>query len=104
MNVKSTPDDPISIRLGPALGLSQIPSLLDHLLHSLDTNHRLEFDLSEVSEIDIAGFQMVLILEKEASILGKEISFVRPSSAVRELFSLLGRLEVFEDRVLVAHR
>lgn len=99
-----SPTDPVTIRLETALGLSQMPSLLDHLLHELDIAQGIEFDLSAVSEIDIAGVQVLMILEKEARALGKEIAFARPSPAVRDMFSFLGRLDFFDDRVLVADR
>lgn len=104
MKPQTSSADPVSIRLETSLGLSQIPSLLDHLLRALDTSEGLEFDLSAVSDIDIAGVQMLLILDKEASALGKEIAFVKPSRAVRELFACLGRMDFFDDRVLVEAR
>lgn len=47
------------------------------------------FDLSEVSEIDTAGVQLLLLARREATSLDRRLALLAPSHTVREAFSLL---------------
>ncbi len=46
-------------------------------------------DLAEVSEIDTAGVQLLLLAQREAAARGAALTLTRPSAAVREVFALL---------------
>ena len=46
-------------------------------------------DLSGVTEVDTAGFQMLLVLLVEANKINRRVSFSSPSVAIDELFSIL---------------
>lgn len=46
-------------------------------------------DLSEVTEIDTAGLQILLVARRHASGLGRELQIVDPSPAVSEVLELL---------------
>lgn len=48
------------------------------------------FDLSEVSEIDTAGVQLLLLARREAAALDRRLRLQAPSLAVSEAFALLG--------------
>lgn len=47
------------------------------------------FDLSDVSEIDTAGVQLLLLALREAEARGVKLTLASPSAAVREAFALL---------------
>jgi anti-anti-sigma factor len=46
-------------------------------------------DLSEVTEFDTAGLQIVLVAQRQASALGRQLRIVKASPAVHEVFDLL---------------
>tara|TARA_B100001105_G_C22379954_1_gene439185 strand:+ start:1256 stop:1540 length:285 start_codon:yes stop_codon:yes gene_type:complete len=47
------------------------------------------FDLSDVSEIDTAGVQLLLLARREAASLDRRLQLRAPSAAVRDAFELL---------------
>lgn len=47
------------------------------------------FDLSDVSEIDTAGVQLLLLARREAAALDRGLRLLAPSAAVRDAFALL---------------
>jgi anti-anti-sigma factor len=71
------------------------------LLHSLDRCAEMEIDLSGVSEIDIAGFQLLLLAKREAAIAGKALRLVAHSPATLEVLDLLNMASYFGDPVMM---
>ncbi len=53
------------------------------LLAGLAAAGDLKLDLAQVSEIDTAGLQLLILLKKEARAAGKRVSIVAHSKAVR---------------------
>ena len=62
------------------------PALLD-AVRTLDAP---ALDLSEVTEFDCAGMQLLLVARREAQRLGKQLVLQGASPAVRDAFALLG--------------
>jgi len=48
-----------------------------------------EFDLSAVSEIDGAGVQLLMLVRREAALIGRTVRFVEPHPAVLEVLGVL---------------
>lgn len=59
-------------------------------------------DLAEVSEIDTAGIQLLLLAQREALARGARLSLVAPSAAVREAFGLLELESHLDDAEVLA--
>ncbi|GAA5168959.1 STAS domain-containing protein [Viridibacterium curvum] len=59
------------------------------LMTELGANERLEVDLSEVSDIDTAGLQQLLLLHKEAAHGNKPLRFQGHSPAVQQAVQML---------------
>lgn len=59
------------------------------LLQALQPGATLEVDLSEVTEFDSAGVQLLLLAEREARAQGGALRVARQSPAVSEVLSLL---------------
>jgi anti-anti-sigma factor len=55
-------------------------------------------DLSEVTEIDTAGLQLILMLNRVATAAGSQLAIVRPASCVSEVLALcnLGHLQAVD--------
>jgi anti-anti-sigma factor len=60
------------------------------LLDAVRTIDAPALDLSEVTEFDCAGMQLLLAARREARRLGKELVLQGASPAVRDAFALLG--------------
>lgn len=64
------------------------------LLEQLEAGPQgLRLDLSNVEQIDTAGVQLLLMLQREAESRSCPLSVVAPSKSVREVFGLLGLSE-----------
>ncbi len=76
-------------------------ALKQGLIDALHASDRLEIDLSGVSEIDTAGFQLLVLLKREARQLGKEAQIVAHSEAVREVLDFYNMAAAFGDPLLI---
>lgn len=61
----------------------------------------IDIDLSDVTDIDTAGIQLMLMAKREAATLGKTLRFVRHSDAVLDLLDLCDLAGHFGDPVLI---
>lgn len=71
--------------------------LLD-AVHSLKT---LELDLSQVGEMDTAGFQLLVLAKRESQKLGRTLRIVAHSPAVREVLEFYNMVAFFGDPVVI---
>ena len=71
------------------------------LIDALNASARLEIDLSAVGEIDTAGFQLLVLVKREAQRLGKQAHIVAHSEAVRELLDFYNMAAEFGDPLLI---
>ena len=62
--------------------------LQQQLLDALMTGAELEVDLSQVSELDTAGVQQLLLAAREAARLGKTLRLLAPNAVTREVLEL----------------
>jgi anti-anti-sigma factor len=53
-------------------------------------SHQTDVDLSEITEIDFVGIQVLLAAQREAATLNGGLRFQEPSAVVSEAFELLG--------------
>jgi anti-anti-sigma factor len=58
------------------------------VLASLADPPELELDLAQVTEIDTAGLQVLLLLKRESSLHNKTLRIVSPGQPVRDLLGL----------------
>jgi anti-sigma B factor antagonist len=76
------------------LTVGQAVALKRDWLHALDGADALALDLSAVEQVDLAGVQLLLLLQREAARQGKPLHLGAVSGALRQLFTLL---RVFPD-------
>ena len=77
--------------------LEQKTALLDELAQS----DELELDLLQVSEIDTAGLQLLILLKKEALRAGKQVSIVAHSQAVRSVIDFCNLATELGDPLVI---
>jgi anti-anti-sigma factor len=78
--------------------------LKDKLLTGLSATDELELDLSEVSEFDAAGLQLLVMIKQEAAALGKVLQFTGHSPVVLDLLDLSGLAGFFGDPLLIVYK
>jgi anti-anti-sigma factor len=71
------------------------------LLHALDGCQELDIDLSQVGEMDTAGFQILLLTKREALKAGKAVRLTGHSKAVTELIDLYNMASYFGDPMII---
>jgi anti-anti-sigma factor len=71
------------------------------LLGALAATDKLELDLSQVSEMDTAGLQLLILLKKEAQRAGKCVSIVAHSQAVSSLIDFCNMATDFGDPLII---
>ncbi len=67
------------------------------LLALIKSTHKLVINLSQVSELDTAGAQLLILLKLEAARAHKNVRFVMPSNAVLDVLALGNLTALFVD-------
>ena len=89
------------ITLGEDMNIYNAAIQKQALIDALNASARLEIDLSAVGEIDTAGFQLLVLVKREAQRLGKQAHIVAHSEAVRELLDFYNMAAEFGDPLLI---
>ena len=72
------------------------------LLKFLEADDELEINLSQVSEMDGAGLQLLILIKREAANAGKTLRLVMHSKPVVDILELSKLTAVFGDQVVLA--
>lgn len=73
----------------------------DMLMKALEGCQELDIDLSQVGEMDTAGFQLLLLAKREATKANKSLRLSGHSKAVTELMDLYCMAGYFGDPVVI---
>ena len=57
----------------------------------------IQLDLSQVSDFDTAGVQLLLMVHREALVRGRNLKFTAASNIVREVLTMFGALGLLMD-------
>lgn len=76
----------------------------DALMAHLAANDEIELDLSGITEMDTAGFQLLLAAKREGIRLGKLVRYVSHSQAALEVIDLYDMAAQFGDPLLICAR
>lgn len=72
------------VRIAGEMTIYTALELKPRLLGPLAQYDRLEVQTSDVTEVDTAGLQLLLLAKREASSAGKQIQVLAPSQAMQE--------------------
>jgi anti-anti-sigma factor len=75
--------------------------LKEIILMRINQAKEIEIDLSQVTEIDSAGLQLLIAAKIEATINNKKLHFIGHSKPVQEVFDLCDLGEYFGDQVVI---
>jgi anti-sigma B factor antagonist len=88
------------LRLNGELTIYRAAEMKPALLEALDRAARLDIDLSDVTEIDTSGVQLLMAAKRRAQALKRELRFIGHSPAVLEVFELLDLAAYFGDPLI----
>jgi anti-sigma B factor antagonist len=91
-----------SLRIEGELTIYRAAELKQTLLAAVAANEAVEVDLSQVSEFDSAGLQLLLLAKREAGATGRSLRLVDHSPAVVEVLELFDLAAHFGDPLVVA--
>jgi len=89
------------IQIKGELTIFTAAELRHQLLDALETGAKVEVDLSEVSEMDSAGMQLMVAAKREAGHRNLQLRFTGHSLAVVEQLELCGVSGHFGDPLLI---
>jgi anti-sigma B factor antagonist len=72
-----------------------------HLQEFLETGDDLELDLSQISEMDSAGLQVLILMKREAARRNKKLRYCMHSKAVLEVLEMCNLTATFGDQVVL---
>ena len=88
----------------PDMTIYHAIELKQKLLDALLQTELLEVDLSQVSEIDTSGIQLLMLTKRESQKQGKTLAIVAHSPAVREALDFYNLAAFFGDPLIISAR
>jgi anti-anti-sigma factor len=86
------------------LGIFTAGALRLRLLDAIDACREVDVDLSQVSEVDSAGLQLLVAAKREAAERDKLVRFTGHSAPVLEILELCDLVGLLGDPVLIQSR
>ena len=83
-----TTDDTARVGIEGELTIYTVAELAAALLPQIGATPRLELDLSQVTEMDGAGLQLLAVIQREAGVAGTALSVTGQSQAVMHALQL----------------
>jgi anti-anti-sigma factor len=87
-----------------AVAIYSAHEIKDRLLAAVQDNPELQLDLSQVTELDSSGLQLLYLAKREAIRRGHKLRIVGHSDVVREVFDLCNLNAYFGDPTLIPAR
>lgn len=94
-------NSPLRLRLADEICIARADEIKREVLEALAQAEQLELDLSGISEIDSAGFQVLVLLKREAQLAGKRVALCGHSQPVLRLFDLYNAAALFGDPIVI---
>ena len=94
-------DDVNRIAIEGEMTIYRAADLKVTVLEALRKARVLEIDLSGITELDIAGLQVLMLAKQAAAADQRELRLLRHSPAVMEIFEMLDLVAFFGDAVLI---
>ena len=90
-----------AMALGGELTIYAAAELKERLVGAVDDSGEMEIDLSNVSDIDSAGLQVLVLAKRHALAAGKTLQMVGHSRPVMELLELYDLAALFGDPLVI---
>ncbi len=93
-----------TLRLVGDFILAHATELKDSLLDTLNDCEQLDIDLADVSDIDTAGMQLLLLLKREAMLVHKDCRLINHSHMVVDMLETYQLSSYFGDPLVLSAR
>ncbi|HEX8592679.1 MAG TPA: STAS domain-containing protein [Pseudomonas sp.] len=90
-----TVDDATHVEIDGELTIYTVADLAAQLLPALGGAPRMEIDLAQVTEVDGAGLQLLMLLRREAARAGAALTVPRQSETVSHTLELCNLVDAF---------
>lgn len=101
-NTTEDASDACHLRMEGEMTIFTALDVKERLLVALSRCRQVDVDLSQVSDMDSAGLQLMILAKREANALGKEIRFIAHSPAVVDVLEMCRLTGFFGDPVVLA--
>jgi anti-anti-sigma factor len=101
---QTTTDGAAHLMLDGAMTIYNAAEIKNQLLGALNTAPILELDLSHVSEMDTAGFQLLVMVKRESLRLNRSLRIIGHSPAVQEVIEFFNMAAFFGDPLVISAR
>lgn len=98
---QTTPEGATRITVEGELGIYHAAQIKQRLIEEVRAHPVLELDLSHVTEMDTAGFQLLAMAKRESQRLGSVLRIVGHSTAVREVIEFFNMVAFFGDPLVI---
>ena len=85
----------IVLKLADEVNIYAAAALHERLQATLQESGPIELDLGEVTELDCAGVQQLLLLKRECEVAGRELRVIAMSDAASVVLTLLNLRQQF---------
>ena len=105
ISVKNNSDTPLtftSLAMEGDLTIYNATDIKENLLPYFTQDGDVEIDLSQVTDVDSAGIQLLLLAKREISQDGRELRLTGHSRAVLDVFELYNLAAHFGDPLLIS--
>jgi anti-sigma B factor antagonist len=102
IDIKQQDDSMTELVIQDEMTIYTVLEQKNSLLPYLEADKKLQLDLYEVSDIDSAGIQLLILMKQQAQKLNNQFSLVHHSSAVIEVLELLDLVSFFGDPVVLS--
>jgi anti-anti-sigma factor len=101
---QTTTDGAMHLILDGAMTIYNATEIKNQLLSGLNAAPILELDLSHVSEMDTAGFQLLVMAKRESQRINHSLRIVGHSPAVQEVIEFFNMGAFFGDPLVIQAR
>lgn len=101
---QATTEGAVKLMLDGAMTIYNAAEIKERLITSLRAAAVLQLDLSNVSEIDTAGFQLLVLAKREAQRLKHDLRIVAHSPAVQDVIEFFNMAGFFGDPLVIPAR
>ncbi len=102
IHIEKTADGVCHALLAGEMTIYHAAAMKQGLLDCIARGGEIEFNLSDVVEMDTAGFQLLLLAKREAAAAGKPLRLVAHSPATLEALDMFNMASYFGDPVVIS--
>jgi anti-anti-sigma factor len=94
-------DDAVRLVIDYPMTIYNVGQLKEQLINTLASAPLTELDLSQVNEMDTAGFQLLALAKKESLAGDRELRIVGHSPAVQDVLEFFNMVAFFGDPLVI---